>query len=113
MRIGLPCPELAALHRTHHATCSAFITACNPCSHPLDPAANANRHKALAAELTRRALPFLEGIGQHPSNQWPGEPSYLVFQLPLAAAKTLGHDLEQNAIVRTGEDAIPQLVLLR
>ena len=61
----------------------------------------------------RFSLEFVAGIGQHPSNQWPGEPSYLVFGLTLEAAKTLGTRLEQNAIVWNGSDGTPQLILLR
>ena len=43
----------------------------------------------------------------------PCEPSYLVFCLTLVAANTLGIRLEQYAIVWTGTDAVPQLILLR
>ena len=93
--------------------CSAYITALNPFSRALDVAANAERHAALGRELEQRSLASIEGLGQHPSNQWPGEASYLVFGLTLEAAKTLGTRLEQNAIVMAGADAVPQLILLR
>jgi hypothetical protein len=68
---------------------------------------------ALSKELERRSLSYVEGIGQHKSNQWPGEESFLVFGLTLEAANTLGSKLEQNAIVWSGKDAVPQLILLR
>ena len=93
------------LQRVHHCL--------QPFSQILDDEANAERHAALGQELGRRSLASIEGIGQHPSNLWPGEPSYLVFGLTLVAAKTLGTRLEQNAIVWTGTDAVPQLILLR
>ncbi len=64
-------------------------------------------------ELGRRSLAYIEGIGQHPSKQWPGEASYLVFGLELEAAKTLGRALRQNAIVWSDADAVPRLILLR
>jgi len=67
----------------------------------------------LAKELTSRSLEFVTGIGQHPSNKWPGEPSYLVFGLTLEASKVLGTRLEQNAIIWSGSDGVPQLILLR
>jgi len=95
------------------ATCSAYITACNPLSEDVGDAANAKRHADLGLELSRRALDHIEGIGQHPSGQWPGEASYLVFGLTLDAAKHLGRALEQNAIVWSAADAIPRLILLR
>lgn len=113
LTIGVRCPELAALHSAFCSDCSAFITACNPFSQVLDEQPNAARQSALAAELTQRGLRFLDGIGQDPANQFPGEPSFLVFGLKLEAAKILGTRLEQNAIVWSGADAVPQLVLLR
>ena len=56
---------------------------------------------------------YHEGMGEHPSGQWPGEPSFLILGLPLDAAKQLGARHEQNAIVWCGTDAVPQLILLR
>ncbi len=64
-------------------------------------------------ELRLRSLLFIEGVGQHPSNRWPPEPSFLVLDLSLEAAKALGSRHEQNAIVWCGADATPLLVLLR
>lgn len=113
LRVGVVCPELAALHQGHQADCSAFITACNPFSQAFDEAANAERQAALARELTQRSLTFIDGVGQHPSNQWPSEASFLVLGLTLEAARTLGIRLEQNAIIWSGIDAVPQLILLR
>jgi hypothetical protein len=52
-------------------------------------------------------------IGQHPSNAWAGEESFLCFGISLEAAKALGRRFEQNAIVWSAADAIPQLILLR
>ena len=105
--------ELLAVHKQYRVECSAFLTACNPFSQELSDEANSERQIALAKELTTRSLEFLPGIGQHSSNQWPGEPSYLVLGLTLEAAKALGARLEQNAIVWTGVDGVSQLILLR
>lgn len=113
LRIGVANPMLAALHKVHQIDCSGFITACNPFSQTFDEAANAERQAALARVLTLRSLTFIDGIGQHPSNQWPGEASFLVFGLKLEAAKTLGILLEQNAIIWSAADAVPQLIQLR
>lgn len=113
LRIGQASHALVAAHKRHRVDCSAYITACNPYSQQLDVAANARRHADLGHELRRRSLTAFEGLGQHPSNRWPGEASYLVLGLTLEAAKTLGNRLEQNAIVWSGADAIPQLILLR
>lgn len=113
LRIGAASPELAALHRAYHTSHSAFVTACNPYSRVLDTAANAARQASLARELHQRRLAFLPGIGRHPTNAWPGEPSFLVLGLPLEDARILGERFEQNAVVWNGADAVPGLVLLR
>jgi hypothetical protein len=113
LKIGLANELLAALHKSQRVASSAFITACNPLSLPLDELANAERQSALASELKFRSLIFVQGLGQHPSGDWPAEPSYLVFGVSREAAKALGVRFEQNAIVWTGADAVPELVLLR
>ena len=113
MKVGAVCPALAAMHKRHRVDCSAFVTACNPLGKNVGEAANTKHHAALGQELDQRNLANVEGIGEHPSNQWPGEASFLIFGLTLEAAKTLGTRLEQNAIIWTGLDGVPQLVLLR
>jgi hypothetical protein len=113
LRVGRASAELLAAHKRWRTDCSAFLTACNPFSQPLDAAANAARQAALAKELSGRSLAFVPGVGQHPSNGWPGEDSFLVFGLTLEAAKALGTRLEQNGLVWSGADAVPQLILLR
>jgi len=113
LRIGIPNPALAELHRAFSVDCSAFVTAANPFSTLIDAEANALRQAALADELHREGLRFIEGIGEHPSGQWPGEPSFLILGLPLDTAKQLGARHEQNAIVWCGADSVPQLILLR
>lgn len=113
MNVGEVCSPLAALHKRHRVDCSAFITAYNPLGQGLGNAVNAERHADLGRELGRRSLPNIEGIGQHPVDSRPGEVSYLIFGLTLEAAKTLGTQFEQNAIIWTGADTVPQLILLR
>jgi|GEM_PF-204483 len=113
LRIGQRSAELAAAHAAHRANCSAFITAWNPFSEATDDAVNRERQAQLWAELTRRGLHHEPGIGQHPSHQWPGEDSVLVFGLDQEAAKTLAHRFQQNAFVWAGADAVPQLILMR
>ncbi|MFC4703233.1 DUF3293 domain-containing protein [Paraburkholderia caffeinitolerans] len=104
---------LAALHEARQVACSAFITACNPLSKSLDPATNVARQETLARELDALGFAYIEGVGQHPSNQWPGEASFLVLGMTLDTAKALAKKYEQNAIVWCGADAVPQLILLR
>ncbi|AMV46907.1 DUF3293 domain-containing protein [Paraburkholderia caribensis] len=113
LKIGEGNATLAAIHRLNGVEASAFVTACNPFSEPLDDAANAERQKILAVELTQRGLTFIEGVGQHPSNDWAGEASFLVLGVSVEEAKELGARFGQNAIVWAGSDAVPKLVLLR
>lgn len=113
LRVGEASAALAAAHKLHGVDCSVYITACNPFSKILDDSANSERHAALGRELGQQRLAFIEGVGQHPSNQWPGEPSFLVFGLTVEAAKALGTHLEQNAIIWCGSDVVPQLICLR
>jgi len=53
----------------------------------------------LTKELRNRSLKFLDGVGEHPSGDWPGEASVLVLGMSLEAVKSLGQRYEQNAIV--------------
>lgn len=106
-------PTLASLHKARQVTGSVFVTACNPFSQDLGPEANAAQQATLAHELEQLGLEFVEGVGQHPSNNWPGEASYLVFGTTLDAAKALGEKHGQNAIIWCGADAVPRLILLR
>ena len=113
LRIGVSNPALGILHQANRVDSSAFLTAVNPYSQNLNEAANTKRQVLLAAELKRLKLIFIDGMGQHPSGKWPGEPSFLVFGLDQAGAKILGENFEQNAIIWNGSDAVPRLILLR
>lgn len=113
LEVGQRSEELLAAHKRRKALCSALLTACNPYSQLLAADENAKRQHALARELSLRSLTFVNGLGKHPSDAWPGEASFLVFDLTLESAKTLGKVLEQNAILWSGVDAVPQLILLR
>jgi hypothetical protein len=104
---------LAEMHESNCVASSGFVTACNPFSVLLDDAANADRQRMLAREIERRGWRAVDGVGEHPSNDWPGEPSFLVFGLSLEDAKALGVEFGQNAVVWAGSDAVPRLVLLR
>ncbi len=79
--VGSQCRELSALYKKYRVDCCAFITACNPFSKQLDPAVNVDRQAALTREIEGRGLSFTAGVGQHPSNNWPGEPNFLVLGL--------------------------------
>lgn len=110
MNIGQPCPALKALMGEHNALCAAYITAWNPFSQQLSRQQNDVRQTALKTELKRRGLKCFDGIGQHPSNNWPGEPSLLILDLDREAAKMLADNYEQLAFVWSDKTGVPKLV---
>ena len=113
LRVNVFSPRLADLYLDTKSSCSTFITACNPLGAYVGEAQNIQLHAALARTLQQRSLVFFPGAGQHPTGEWPREPSYLVLGLSVEAAKTMGRLLDQNAIVWCGSNAIPELILLR
>ncbi len=113
LRIDEPCPELLAAHKRRRADFGAYVTAYNPFSQALTAAENAARQLALVRELVARGLAWDEGVGEHPSNSWQGEPNCLVYGIAFEAAKVLAAHFEQNAFVWSGSDGVPRLILLR
>lgn len=111
LRVGAPSTELQALHEQHRVTSSAFVTACNPRSERLADKENNERHARLCAELRSAGCASYEGQGKHPSNSWPPERSLLVLGLDLPTARELATRWGQNAIVWSGPDAVPQLIV--
>lgn len=110
MHIGKPCPELKALMANHNALSAAFITAWNPFSQKLHAKENQARQDELKANLKKRGLICIDGIGKHPSNNWPGEVSVLALGLDLEAAESLARHYEQHAFVWAAGDGVPELV---
>lgn len=113
LRVGARAPALAALYQERRARSAAYLTACNPRSRRLHGMANRRRQARLQRILERAARPFLPGMGCDPRGHWPGEPSFLVFAIPRAAAAMLGRRFGQNAILWCGPDAVPRLWTLR
>lgn len=113
LKVGVASESLAKLCERFQVNCGAFVTACNPFGKNVGEAANAARQVELAKQLSLRNLAFIDGIGKHPSGAWVAEPSYFVPGLTLEAARALGKEYDQNAVIWCGSDAIPELVLLR
>jgi hypothetical protein len=113
LQIGTANDALAALHHAFSVASSAFITACNPFSRVCGDRDNAARQAALSRDLKQLGVGHLDGVGEHPSGNWPPEPSFLVLGVSLDDACAVGRRHEQNAIVWSGRDAVPHLILLR
>jgi hypothetical protein len=104
---------LDALMRSVDVRGAAFITAWNPRGEPHADDLNRQRQEALRDTLRQRGLPFVEGFGAHAGDESQGEESLLVLGLDRLAACALGEGLGQNAILWSGRDAVPRLILLR
>ena len=107
---------LARLLAVSGYRCAAFITACNPFGAAESDEVNTKACLDLRKSLDRYVADqrqIVEGEGIDPSGAWPAEKSFLVLGLDLETAKVLGKEFGQNAVVWTGAEAIPRLVLLR
>ncbi len=113
IQVGELSERLASLLAIEGAKCAAFITAWNPYSEVTTQEANSAAQAALSSELDELGLTSIEGFGSDPEGLWPGEDSLLVLGLGLEEAREIGSKYGQNAIIWIGEDARPQLVLLR
>ena len=104
---------LLAAHKHYSVDCSAVITAVNPYSQDCNAAHNSKLNQRLSDELRASGLSFIDAIGQHPLGTWPGENSFFVLGLTLKAAKIVGVRHRQNAIIWCGQNAVPQLIMLK
>jgi hypothetical protein len=108
--VATPYPLFTCTAQQALALSAAFITAWNPFSQNLPAKENQARHDELKANIKKRGLVCIDGIGKHPSNNWPGEVSVLVLDLDLEEAKSLARQYEQHAFVWTLGDCVPQLI---
>lgn len=113
LRVGARSPQLLDAFQRCGVHCCAYLTACNPGSIRLAPEVNRERQAALAKDLQELGFAVEHGVGEHPDNGWPAEPSFLVLGLSLEEARALGRRHGQNAILWAGVDAVPELVMLR
>ncbi|WP_269495046.1 DUF3293 domain-containing protein [Castellaniella sp. S9] len=109
LRIGEPSKALLQVYARLDCERCAYLTACNPRSRRLRPAANARRMRALRAALLLRGWRPIDGEGRDPQGGWPAEPSLLVPGMDIAAALALARRFGQNAIVAAGPRGIPEL----
>jgi hypothetical protein len=112
LKVDQPSKPLQRLYHKHGAGSAAFITAWNPFSTRMSDACNEAAQTGLEDVLTTKSIAFIKGIGEDPAGLWPGEMSVLALGLSPDAAKSLGIDFKQNAIVWAGLDATPELILL-
>jgi hypothetical protein len=104
---------LTTWYRKLGVTSAAFVTAYNPFGVVLSDKENKLRNKQLRSDMDALGLTSVNGFGQDKLGEWGQEHSFLIFGISLEEAKAVGNKYEQNAIVWSGNDAIPQLILLR
>lgn len=113
LRVDCASAALRGLHAAYGVASSVFLTACNPLGRIQDSECNRRRQTLLADTLRRMRFPAIDGIGQHPTSDWPGEPSFLILGPDRDTAIHLGLRYEQNALIWCAADAVPRLLLLR
>lgn len=99
IRIGQPLPQELLSLLAHADTCWGYITACNPRSQRLSPAANEHGQQQLLTELGGHDPPsrILQGVGVG-TGGWQ-EPSLFVIDVPLQTLDALMRQFDQYAIV--------------
>ena len=110
LHVGVRSAELAALQRTREVESSAFVTAWNPGSRPLDEGENRQRNDGLAREASARGFDLLRGRGHSPDRDWCEE-SYLILGIDRREALAFARKCGQVAFLFMGRDAVPELVV--
>ena len=109
LHVGVASPRVDALLDRHDAPCATVVTAFNPRSRVLPPAANAARHRSLVRLLEEQGLTFLLGEGRDPSGRWTAETECIVFGISLAEGLEIARRFEQNAVVFIERGKAPRL----
>jgi hypothetical protein len=104
---------LSRLYATTGQACGVFITAFNPFGQIQSNEANEAAHVRLGNYLRALTPRVIEGVGADPNGAWPEEKSFFALGINLVTARLLGSRVHQDAVVWVGEDAVPQLILLR
>ena len=112
LHIDVPSEDLRRCHELFGVDCSAFITAWNPRSTPWPQERNEAAMARLEQALAAMGCRWLRGEGVDPEGGWPGEPSMLVFGIDAPAGVALARRFDQYAIVWSGADATPRLVMV-
>lgn len=111
LRIGEANEDLRLLHERHDVSSSVFVTACNPFGEELSADDNALAMSRLFSVLERRSFIFISGQGCGDDATWPPEPSFLVLGIDLHRSLALCRLLRQNAVVFSGPECIPTLLM--
>jgi hypothetical protein len=110
LRLDAPNPGLRGLAGNGVSLAGVFLTACNPHSRRLRPAANIRRMRALRRAVTRLGRAWHPGRALDPLGDWPEEPSLWIPGLPLAEGHALARRFGQNAFIACDDEGVARLV---
>ncbi len=113
LSVGVPNPAFDALLKQRKAGCAAMITAFNPHSCRASDADNAAAQRRLKRVLDEAGYAMLDAEGIGRSGGWPAEPKFLIFDIPLEAAKRLARQFRQNAFVWVEPSRAPALIFMQ
>ena len=113
LKIGQGSANLSNLYQKYGCLSALIITAWNPYSAATSKANNMAAQGRLELKLLAWPVTFIPATGQDAEMKWPGEESILALGFSLDVAKNLGVEFRQNAIVWSGQDAIPKLIMIR
>lgn len=110
LRIGVRSAELATLYEQTGYQSATLVTAFNPQSQQLSTTENQQRHRELEQAVRSWSVPYWPAGSEDPSGSWPTETGLLLLGLSWAQARALGLGFGQNAVVRAGRTAKPELL---
>jgi len=113
LAVGMRSCQLAKLFTDKGVNCGAFLTAYNPRGSQQTDSQNELAHAKLAAKLKIHTLEAIEGSGSEEGTEWPSEKSFFALGLKRDDSIEIGKYFDQDAIVWIGENAVPELILLR
>lgn len=113
LQIGTYSIDLQNLFQQTNHTCAIFITAYNPFGSIQSDEDNLAAHQLMSDHLRSLTEAVWEGEGADPTEQWPAEASFLALGIDHDTARQLGNRAHQDAVIWTGAQAIPELILLR
>ncbi|MGA1342269.1 MAG: DUF3293 domain-containing protein [Hyphomonas sp.] len=115
LRIGQVSPDLLALFAETGQGSAVFITAFNPEGTLQADAQNQAAHEALRSALSVLTDFVFEGEGQGTGDNsgWPAEKSFLALGVDREESARLGRRFRQDAVVYSGPDGVPELLILR
>ena len=113
IRVGQFSERLASHFRSQEVASALFITAYNPFSIPTPAGENELGQARLRSRLGNLTPVVWIGEGRGRIGDWPPEPSFLALGIDYDTACAFGREFGQNAIIFTGADVVPSLVMLR